>query len=611
MTEEGAATAATIAGPAAPVRISVVVPTYQRRDLVAAAVRSLEDQSFDQPFEVIVAVDGSTDGSAEALRDLSVDFPLTVLEQPNKGAATARNLGARQAKGEILLFLDDDMEADPHLLAQHDRVHREGADAVLGHMALHPGSLPNLISDGVGRWSEDRRARLSRAGAQLTLHDLLTGQLSVSARAFREIAGFDSSFTHGGSFGNEDIDLGHRLLDGGFDIRFNPAAISHQRYVVTPAQHLRQWRQAGGADVRFARKHPSEGRDLFGLNASETRFARWIARPLVRLPGWDVVISGPVRAVGAAVGQRRGGRATDLFYDIRALEYWRGVHLAGGVPAHTTVRVLAYHAIADLGGRGELEPYGVPPEAFRRHLRALRRWGFQPIGVHEFAAFLRGDGGLPRRAVLLTFDDCYADLLSAAGAVHEQGMEALAFAVSALLGGDATWDRRHGGSPQRLLDVDGLRSLRRRGFEIGAHSRTHRDLTTLVHDEAAAEIRGSVDDLRTLQLGPVRFFAYPYGEHDAGVRDLVRGAGVTAAFAIDMGVMGAHTDRWRVPRIEIRRGDDGLRFVIKVAFARELGVLLVLGRRLRGPARRAAQRIRVVLRGLSPRGRGPVAHAAE
>src|SRR5580698_4513306 len=115
-------------------RFTVVVPTYQRCEVVTANIVALAGQEFTGHFEVVVVVDGSTDGSAEALRALRVHFPLTVIEQPNQGASKARNRGAQAARGEILLFLDDDMEGDPHLLTEHDRSHRAGADVVFGHM---------------------------------------------------------------------------------------------------------------------------------------------------------------------------------------------------------------------------------------------------------------------------------------------------------------------------------------------------------------------------------------------------------------------------------------------------------------------------------------------
>src|SRR4029077_18487233 len=120
-------------------RFSVVIPTYRRRDRVLRNVRALAEQSLSD-FEAIVVDDGSDDGSAAALRGLETPFPLAVLEQENQGAAGARNVGARAARGEIPLFLDDDMEAAPSLLAEHDRSHLEGADLVVGDMPLHPAS---------------------------------------------------------------------------------------------------------------------------------------------------------------------------------------------------------------------------------------------------------------------------------------------------------------------------------------------------------------------------------------------------------------------------------------------------------------------------------------
>src|SRR6266568_2649599 len=86
------------------VRFSIIIPTYERRDLVRRMVAALADQTHDD-FEVIVVVDGSTDGTAAALRELGFSFPLSVLEQTNLGAAAARNAGVAAAGGELFLFL--------------------------------------------------------------------------------------------------------------------------------------------------------------------------------------------------------------------------------------------------------------------------------------------------------------------------------------------------------------------------------------------------------------------------------------------------------------------------------------------------------------------------
>ena len=304
-------------------RFSVIIPTYQRRDLVVANVTALQHQDFRGGFEVIVVVDGSTDGTAAALRALSMPFRLAVLEQPNAGSAAARNRGAQVAKGELLMFLDDDMEAHPRLLAEHECCHGEGADAVLGHIPSHPQSPPGLLGDGVRSWAEARTKRLSQPGAQLSLEDILTGQLSVGRELFQRLNGFDTGFRQEITSSNEDLDFGQRLLKAGCHVVFNANAISWQNYIVTPHQYLRQWREAGRADVRLARKHPDLKAMIFTPRKLEQR--RW----------WMI---GPIAAVLRSVVLQRVGRGrTDArtalwFRRVRWHEYWRGVAEAGGIP---------------------------------------------------------------------------------------------------------------------------------------------------------------------------------------------------------------------------------------------------------------------------------------
>ena len=228
-------------------RFSVVIPTYQRRDLVRASVQALSRQAGGHAFEVIVVVDGSTDGTASALRQMETAGPMTVLEQPNRGASMARNAGAAVARGEILLFLDDDMEAAPNLLTELDRSHRDGADVVFGHIPLHPDSPANFLSAGIGYWTDGRLKRLTTPGEKLTIHDLLTGQMSLSRELFLRVGGFDTRFTLDGTFGDEDIDFGYRMMRDGYRLVFSPDAISFQNYVVQPKQYLRQWQAQAGS----------------------------------------------------------------------------------------------------------------------------------------------------------------------------------------------------------------------------------------------------------------------------------------------------------------------------------------------------------------------------
>jgi glycosyltransferase involved in cell wall biosynthesis len=309
-------------------RFSVIVPTFQRRDTVVRTVSAL-DQQGERDFEVVVVDDGSDDGSAEVLRGLDVSFPLRVIEQSNQGAAAARNAGVDASSGELLAFLDDDMRADPALLAEHDRSHRKGADMVMGDMPLDPASPRNLLSWGVGSWAAGRCERLSAPRAEIRLDDLLTGQMSISRAAYLAVGGLDPTFTRDGLFGGEDLDFGHRVLAAGYKVVFNPAAISYQYYDVDPARYLRRARETGRSDRELVAKHPELAGAMGASPSFKTRPSRWLLSPFVVAPA---ILSWPLRA-GAAALVRSGlntPRVRRLFFAVRTMEYLRGARLAAG-----------------------------------------------------------------------------------------------------------------------------------------------------------------------------------------------------------------------------------------------------------------------------------------
>jgi glycosyltransferase involved in cell wall biosynthesis len=100
--------------------ISVIVPTYNRRETLICSLETLFVQTVPaSQVEIIVVVDGSTDGTVETLRHLRPECRFQVIEQENRGPAAARNAGARAAESELILFLDDDMRCDMELLRAH------------------------------------------------------------------------------------------------------------------------------------------------------------------------------------------------------------------------------------------------------------------------------------------------------------------------------------------------------------------------------------------------------------------------------------------------------------------------------------------------------------
>lgn len=547
---------------------SIVVPTFQRREVVCDALRAINRLSYSGKLEVLIVVDGSTDGSFAALEQIGSPFPFQVIMQHNAGAATARNRGAAAATGDILLFLDDDMICAPDLVEQHALSYLGGADAVLGHIPLDSGSVPGFLSAAVGDWARERGKRLA-AGGKLTLFDLLTGQLSIRRSAFEEIGGFDGKFTLDGSFGNEDLDLGTRLLEH-FDVRFNAEAVSYQRYVVTYQQNMNQWYQAGQADVAFARKHPERTEELFKLHGFSSRRTRFVTMPLSRLPFLPRIAS----RLASFLAQQFWGKLKPLdrgiagfFFWTRDVLYWSGVHSSGGIPGDNPVLVLCYHAIQDLSHDPTLKPYGTPAPRFKAQIARLKRHGAQFITPEEFHNYLQGKNGVPRKAVLLTFDDCFFELGEIARAVlHPQHIPALAFAVSGLRTNE--WDQAIGCMKLELLGSNELIELQNLGVEIGCHSMTHPELPKLSTQQLKEETAGAAQQLADNGIRPSRYFAYPYGESDADSRRAVQAAGFQAAFGLNRKMVTRTDDHLDLPRVEILEQDRGWRFWLKTTLPR-------------------------------------------
>ncbi|MGQ0432477.1 MAG: glycosyltransferase [Microthrixaceae bacterium] len=537
--------------------ISIVIPTHQRREVVGCTLGAVGRVEAPWPIEVIVVDDGSTDGTAAALREAPMPFPLRVVSQPHSGASVARNHGASLASGEILLFLDDDMEPERGLLLAHVEAHRT-ADAVVGDIPLHPESPRTLISEGVAIWAQQRGDRL-RAGGVLTAEDLLTGQLSVTRKVFDELGGFDPAFTRDGAFGGEDTDFLHRLAAGGRILAFAPGAVSRQRYVVTPRQYLRQWNQAGAATATILQKHPRLEREIFEQRRARRHVTRRLIRPLARRPRLNTPIRALLRPVAAAIATRGrpGGAAAALFFRVRDLEWWSGLESASRALADTGVRVLAYHAITDVDDP-VLKEWMVSPRTLDAQLTALQRAGCTFVDGSTFLEILAGRTTAPKRAILLTFDDAYADLVPTVEEIlRRHHAPAVVFAVSALVGATNQWDQHLGASILPLLDCNGLRRLTDGDVEIGSHSRTHRDLTTLPDTALAEEVAGSVEELAALGLPRPRMLAYPYGECDDRVVASVAASGLDAAFALADRVAAPGSNRFEVPRFEVRVHDSG------------------------------------------------------
>jgi peptidoglycan/xylan/chitin deacetylase (PgdA/CDA1 family) len=213
--------------------------------------------------------------------------------------------------------------------------------------------------------------------------------------------------------------------------------------------------------------------------------------------------------------------------------------------------VVAFHRVQDTE-----DPRGlsIGPAMFERYCRFFRRH-FNVISLRALVSKLERREVLTRD-LAITFDDGYRDNFEHAAPVLERlGLPATFFVVSQWISSDVVpwWDREHNVC-HPWMTWEQVRSLRQRGFDIGAHTRTHADLGLVDGAAAQWEILGGRLDLEK-QLGePVNLFAYPYGgPHnlaDAN-RHLVKVAGFRCCCSCYGGVAGVGVDPFHLPRIPV------------------------------------------------------------
>jgi peptidoglycan/xylan/chitin deacetylase (PgdA/CDA1 family) len=481
-------------------------------------------------YELIYVLDGCTDGTAEMLRALKPPCPLHVLEQPNQGPSAARNKGIQAARGDLVLFLDDDILCPPSVIRHHSAAHA-GLDSLVMHGPINvaPETPPTLIRYITEVQYKDIYRRADPAvGLPFPMNVSSLVSSSMPRKMLLASGGFNEEIRSA-----EDLELGLRLWKAGTKFRLLPAAVTQELFVKSSCAVVKQQTEVSArGELYVCRKHPEyrshSGLARIGLRAGWKRTLINMAvrspfspLPLLTLPIWMAERLNrfvPIRKAGIRMLEI----ATDTSLHRAALREtgsWRALQREFGM----RLPVLMYHHVGPSIPHTYAE-LTVLPKQFERQIRWLARRGYVGIRPADWLEWRRSGKGLPDKPVLVTFDDGYADLAEyALPVLRRYGFGAVVFIVTGLVGGTNAWDEARGSATHRLLTAEQIRYWAAQGIEFGAHSRTHADLTILSAEELAKEIVGGRDELADLLGSPVTSFAYPYGAYNQTVNTCARG----------------------------------------------------------------------------------------
>jgi radical SAM superfamily enzyme YgiQ (UPF0313 family)/GT2 family glycosyltransferase len=332
------------------VPLSVVIPTYNRRDTLRKTLLAFSAQTVDPAeFEVIVVDDGSSDDALAMLERVKTPFALRVVPQPHRGPNWARNAGIEAARGWLVLFTGDDMIPGPDFVENHLKFHRAHPverDACLGLIEWSPEIavtplMRHIVSPEGGQQFDFTQVRDGKAEFNLFYTSNVSLKRSLLVRQERW---FDTDFTYPAC---DDIELGYRLRLRGMELHHVPTAVTYHHHAITTASFVERQRMAGRMSVLLARKHPPLDNGLVRVSENLASPDRPDGASLERMLAAVTELEKPdlgkldalrVNGEGFAEVYRRS-ILTPLYATLLAMAYRVGVHEGATEPFDVSIVV--------------------------------------------------------------------------------------------------------------------------------------------------------------------------------------------------------------------------------------------------------------------------------
>jgi glycosyltransferase involved in cell wall biosynthesis len=299
--------------------LTVIVASHNRRELLRRCLESLGEQTADPAdFEVIVADDGSEDGTAEMAEAFQAPYPLRVLRLKKGSHAAAQNAALDAAGAEFCLLLDDDVIASPELVAGHIEGHRQHPRAIgIGALTQQPVDADDWYAHAYARGWEEHYAELATREAHWS--DCYGANLSFPREAIREIGGVSIDIPSA-----KDFDLALRLCRSGCTPVFFPRAHGVHDDQKRSDRMIADAQRAGRMHVELSRRFPEAAPELLDWAAGASPRERAVRRLFL-------VLKAPIAPL-VWMGRFLPGEGRKMIWlhTVRRLAFWSGVRGAIG-----------------------------------------------------------------------------------------------------------------------------------------------------------------------------------------------------------------------------------------------------------------------------------------
>ena len=552
-------------------KVSVVLTTYNRRNSLEFCLRNLANQRFPaEEYEVIVVADGCTDGTVELLRSLGPRCVFRWFAQENQGQPAAQNFGVAAARGDIVLFIDDDIICNAELVAAHYGAQMQGDHrVVIGAVTVHPDSPSGTLGEMTRNWQAAELRRLSYEGARQS--DLmLCANSSIDRKAAIECP-FDTTYKR-----FHDVEAGVRLWAKGYRPYFEPKAVAYELYTKSAKALLIDSLQQGKHEVLLLRSHPSF-KSLSGLRIMlKGKLLKRVLRKRLALHplGSEILLGSiyfladslrffpPFQWIAKRVLSARAVVA-HLSGAIKEAGSWESlVDLFG-----KRVPVIMYHNVG-APRVGEYPGLTTPTAEFESQIRWLSAMGYRGVQPSDWLEWRTAGGTLPKRPVMLVFDDAYTEACRNAFPILERyGFGAACMVVTQCIGSTNRWDEEAGRPSFPIMSKSEIVAWSRKNIEFGGHTGSHPNLAEATEERIEQEIAECKNDLTALLGNTPASFAYPFGGVSPKARAVAQ-EHFQLAFTTFPGRLSLETDPHLVPRINFLPGESRIGMWCRLQFGK-------------------------------------------